>query len=180
MHVAGSPLWAGTASARRRRAMAPFPVDPGRGDGRGCARLGAGGTPALPGSHQSHDIVTPRARNCRSILVPLTVEGGPSVFLSIRVYSSSFVPLRGFLFLAFVDNPSIGFRMLNASIKSLATIHWPLSTIHLTTPPPHTTIRIIQGETGVFQASPPPPWLADHSRVKQRSLYLSGAGAMSR
>ena len=35
----------------RRRAMAPFPVDPSGGDGRGCARLGAGGTPALPGSH---------------------------------------------------------------------------------------------------------------------------------
>ena len=34
----------------RRRAMAPFPVNPGGGDGRGCARLGAGGTPALPGS----------------------------------------------------------------------------------------------------------------------------------
>ena len=26
-------------------------------------------------------------------------------------------------------------KMLNASIKSLATIHWPLSTIHLATPP---------------------------------------------
>ncbi len=42
-------------------------------------------------------------------------------------------------------------KMLNALIKSLATIHWPLSTIHLTTPPPHTTVRAIQGETGVFQ-----------------------------
>ena len=30
--------------------MAPFPVDASRGDGRGCARLGAGGTPALPGA----------------------------------------------------------------------------------------------------------------------------------
>ena len=30
--------------------MAPFPVDPSGGDGQGCARLGAGGTPALPGS----------------------------------------------------------------------------------------------------------------------------------
>ena len=27
------------------------PVDPSGEDGRGCARLGAGGTPALPGSH---------------------------------------------------------------------------------------------------------------------------------
>ncbi len=35
----------------RRRVMAPFPVDPSGGDGRGCDRLGAGGTPALPGSH---------------------------------------------------------------------------------------------------------------------------------
>ena len=35
----------------RRRAMALFPVDPSGGDGRGCARLRAGGTPALPGSH---------------------------------------------------------------------------------------------------------------------------------
>ena len=31
--------------------MAPFPVDPSGRDGRGCAGLGAGGTPALPGSH---------------------------------------------------------------------------------------------------------------------------------
>ena len=44
-------------------------------------------------------------------------------------------------------------KMLNALIKSLATIYWPLSTIHLATPPPHTTVRAIQGETGVFQAS---------------------------
>ena len=35
----------------RRRAMAPFPVDSSGGDVPGCARLGAGGTPALPGSH---------------------------------------------------------------------------------------------------------------------------------
>ena len=33
----------------RSRALAPLPVDPGRGDGRGCARICAGGTPALPG-----------------------------------------------------------------------------------------------------------------------------------
>ena len=33
----------------RSRGRAPLPVDSGGGDGRGCARLGAGGTPALPG-----------------------------------------------------------------------------------------------------------------------------------
>ena len=67
-------------------------------------------------------------------------------------------------------------KMLNASIKSLATSHWPLSTIHLATPPPPTTIRIIQGETGVFQASraPAPQDGADHSRVKQVLFQASG------
>ena len=39
----------------------------------------------------SHDIVTPRAPNCRSILVPLVVEAGPSVFRSICVPSCPFV-----------------------------------------------------------------------------------------
>ena len=39
----------------------------------------------------SYDIVTPRAQNFRSILAPLVVEGDPSVFWSIRVYSGPFV-----------------------------------------------------------------------------------------
>ena len=43
---------AGTASVRPKEAMAPFPVDPSGGDKRGCAKLCAGGTPALPGSHR--------------------------------------------------------------------------------------------------------------------------------
>ena len=33
----------------RSRVLAPLPVDPGGGDGRGCAKTCAGGTPALPG-----------------------------------------------------------------------------------------------------------------------------------
>ena len=33
----------------RSRPLEPLPVDPGGGDGRGCARICAGGTPALPG-----------------------------------------------------------------------------------------------------------------------------------
>ena len=33
----------------RSRALAPLPVDPGGGDGRGCGKNCAGGTPALPG-----------------------------------------------------------------------------------------------------------------------------------
>ena len=39
----------------------------------------------------SHDLITPRAQNCGSTLVPLVVEGGPSVFWSIRVHSCPFV-----------------------------------------------------------------------------------------
>ncbi len=38
------------------------------------------------GSVKGHE-VTPRAQNCRSILVPHVVEGGSSVFVSIRVHS---------------------------------------------------------------------------------------------
>ena len=33
----------------RSRGRAPLPVDSGGGDGRSCGRIGAGGTPALPG-----------------------------------------------------------------------------------------------------------------------------------
>ena len=60
-----------------------------------------------PGKPSSHDLVTPRAQNGRSIWVPIVVEGGPSVFVSLRVPfllvflrvpSWSFVPLRGYLF----------------------------------------------------------------------------------
>ena len=57
----------------RSRVLAPLPVDPGRGDGRGCARICAGGTPALPGGLHSVTSSQPR----RSI--------------GIRVYSCSFV-----------------------------------------------------------------------------------------
>ena len=71
--------------------MAPFPVDPSGGDGRGCARLGAGGTPALPGSlhpmtssPQGHQIA--EAFWCR-----LTLK---EVHLS-SVYSCLFVFIRG-------------------------------------------------------------------------------------
>ena len=44
--------------------------------------------PSMP---SSHDIVRPRAQNCRSIWVPLVVEAGPSVFWSIRVHSCPLV-----------------------------------------------------------------------------------------
>ena len=48
--------------------MAPFPVDPSGGDGRGCARLGAGGTPALPGGIPFGELGTPAPDHRRSQL----------------------------------------------------------------------------------------------------------------
>ena len=82
----------------RRRAMAPFPVDPSGGDGRGCARLGAGGTPALPGSRhpmtsstQGHQIA--EAFWCRLWLKEVHLYS--CVFVFIRG-SSSFINDRPF------------------------------------------------------------------------------------
>ncbi len=71
--------------------MAPFPVDPSGGDARGCARLGAGGTPALPGSHhpmtsshQGHKM--PDTFWCRLWLKEVHLSSG--LFVSIRGSSS--------------------------------------------------------------------------------------------
>ena len=72
-------------------AMAPFPVDPSGGDGRGCARLGAGGTPALPGSHHPMTSSHPGHKIAEAFWCRLSLEGGPSVFGSICVYSCPFV-----------------------------------------------------------------------------------------
>ena len=73
----------------RRRAMAPFPVDPSGGDGRACARLGAGGTPALPGSlhpmtssHQGHQIA--EAFWCRLWLREVHLSSDLFVFIGVH------------------------------------------------------------------------------------------------
>ena len=73
-------------------AMRPFRVDPSGGDGRGCARLWAGGTPALPGglhpmtsSHPGHKIA--EAYWCRLWLKEVHLSSG--LFVSIRGSSSS-------------------------------------------------------------------------------------------
>ena len=70
--------------------MAPFPVDPS-GEMAEAVQAWCGRDARAPGKPSSHDIVTPGSPNCRSILVPLVVEGGPSVFWSIRVYWCPFV-----------------------------------------------------------------------------------------
>ena len=81
----------------RSRGRAPLPVDSGEGGGRSCGRICAG-TPALPGGDarapggaSSHDRVTPTGQKCRSILAPVVVEGGLSVFVSLRVPSCPLV-----------------------------------------------------------------------------------------
>ena len=72
--------------------MAPFPVDASGGDGQGCARLGAGGTPALPGSPhpmtsspQGHKMA--EAFWCRLTLKEVHLSS--CLFVSIRGSSSS-------------------------------------------------------------------------------------------
>ena len=69
--------------------MAPFPVDPSGGDGRGCARLGAGGTPALPASshpmtssHREHKIA--EALWCRLSLREVHLSSDLFVFIGVH------------------------------------------------------------------------------------------------
>ena len=57
----------------RSRVLAPLPVEPGGGDGRGCAKTCAGGTPALPGG--LHPMTSSHQRR----------------FIGLRVHLCSFV-----------------------------------------------------------------------------------------
>ena len=70
----------------RSRGRAPLPVDSGGGDGRSCGRYLCGRDARAPGWASSHDRVTPTGQECRSILAPVVVEGGPSVLVTIRVH----------------------------------------------------------------------------------------------
>ena len=97
-------LSAGTASARPKESQGAVP---GRSKWGRWARLcqawcgrdaRAPRKPSLcgrdaraPSKPSSHDLVTPKAQDYRSILVPLVVEGGLSVFWSICVYSCPLV-----------------------------------------------------------------------------------------
>ena len=84
-------LWAGTASARPKENHGAVPGRSKWGRWPRLCQAWCGRDARAPSKPSSHDIVTPRAPNCRSILVLLVVEGGPSVFWSIRVYSCPFV-----------------------------------------------------------------------------------------
>ena len=80
-------LPAGTAWARPKQSPGVFA---GRSGSRRWARLCqdlCGRDARAPGGTSPHDMATPRGQNCRSIPVPLVVEGGQSVFVSIRVHS---------------------------------------------------------------------------------------------
>ena len=83
-------LWAG-ASARPKENHGAVPGRSKWGRWPRLCQAWCGRDARAPGKPSSHDIVTPRAPNCRSILVLLVVEGGPSVFWSIRVYSCPLV-----------------------------------------------------------------------------------------
>ena len=87
----------------RRRAMAPFPVDPSGGDDRGCARLWCGRDDRAPRKPSSHDLVTPKGTKvqkhfgaaCRSrrsicllVYLCLFVSIGGSSSLTISCFSS--------------------------------------------------------------------------------------------
>ena len=93
-------LWASTPSARPKESQGAVPCCSKWGrwprlclawcgrDARAPRKPSLCGRDArAPSQPSSHDIVTPRAQDCRSILVPLVVEEGPSVFVSIGVHS---------------------------------------------------------------------------------------------
>ena len=67
------------------------------GVGPGCARTGAGGTPALPGGDCSHPSCSSRGGR----------TGLPGRRPAHAAEPSRLVTLRGFLFSAFVDNPQL-------------------------------------------------------------------------
>ena len=74
----------------RSRGRAPFPVDPSGGDGRGCARLGAGGTPALPGGLPSMTGSHQRDKSAEAFWRRLwlkQVHLSSGLFVFIRVHS---------------------------------------------------------------------------------------------
>ena len=73
----------------RSRGRAPLPVDSGGGDGRSCARICAGGTPALPGglppmtgSHQRDK--SAEAFGCRLWLKQVHLSSGLFVFIRVH------------------------------------------------------------------------------------------------
>ena len=68
--------------------MAPFPVDSSEGDGRGCAWLCAGGTPALPGS--THLMTSPHQGHhpAEAVWRRLSME-------EVHLHSCLFVSIRG-------------------------------------------------------------------------------------
>ena len=79
-------LSAGTASARPKESHGAVPGRSKWGRWPRLCQAWCGRDARAPRKPSSHDIVTPRVKNCRCILVPLVIEGGSSVFWSICVY----------------------------------------------------------------------------------------------
>ncbi len=88
---AGSHLAAGAASARRKGSNGPVPGRSKWGRQPKLCQAWCGRDARAPRKPSFHDIATPKGQKRRRILAPLVVEGGPSVFRSIGVYSCPFV-----------------------------------------------------------------------------------------
>ena len=134
---------------------APLPFDPSGGEGRGCARLWCGRDARAPGGASSHDRVTPGGQNCRSIPGPAVVEGGPSVFMSIRVHS----------WFVFIDAPLFHSRMIRPVSGGGGGTCLQAKRIPLRQHPG--TRRDIVGADGVCQRSRPQSFPAVHNPQPQ-------------
>ena len=102
-------LWREPHRPGHRRAMAPFPVDASGGDGRGCARLGAGGTPALPGSLHPMTSSPQGHKIAEAFWRPLWLK-------QVRLSSCLFVFIRVHSWFVFINERSAVFpRMIRAA-----------------------------------------------------------------
>ena len=88
---AGSHLAAGAASARRKGSNGPVPGRSKWGRQPKLCQAWCRRDAHAPRKPSFHEIATPKGQKRRRILAPLVVEGGPSVFRSIGVYSCPFV-----------------------------------------------------------------------------------------
>ncbi len=124
-----------------------------------------------PGWASSHDVVISRSRYRRCIRARLVIEGGPSLFVFIRVHWW-FVFKNDWQFLPRMIRPPgrgpdlfEGLRRdrQDALRVDQIALHSSLSTLHPGAPPSDTTGRLTSGETGVFQKRLPAvqiePWV---------------------
>ena len=113
-------LPAGTEWARPKQSLGAVASRPGWRRRRRLRKDLCGRDARAPGWSSSHDVVTPREQDCRSIRAPLVIEGGPSVFVLIRVHWW-FVFISGRLFHLF--------RIRTPGRRKLANLHGVLGVL---------------------------------------------------